>query len=191
MLRYYAWTVGALWLALIAYWIYAAIGAKPVARTETWQSRLLYSAPLWIVGIVMLGNGHWQPWPLPAHFVPIRTPILILGTFLTAAGTAFAIWARVALGANWSGEVTVKENHDLVTTGPYGLTRHPIYTGILLAFVGTAIVVGQYRAILCLVLLAASFWYKLGIEERLMRETFGQAYDAYALRVKALVPFIV
>jgi protein-S-isoprenylcysteine O-methyltransferase Ste14 len=191
MLRYYAWTVGVLWLALVAYWIYAAVGAKPVARTETWQSRVTYSAPLWIVAIVMLGNGHWQPGVLAVHFLPIRTWILILGTVLTAAGVAFAIWARVTLGDNWSGEVTVKEGHDLITTGPYALARHPIYTGILLAFVGTTIVVGQWRAVFCLVLLAVSFWYKLGIEERLMRETFGAAYDAYAQRVKALVPFVV
>jgi protein-S-isoprenylcysteine O-methyltransferase Ste14 len=191
MLRAYAWTVGVLWLALVAYWIYAAADAKPVARAETWQSRVTYSAPLWIVAIVMLGNARWQPWPLTAHFLPMRTWILVVGTLLTAAGVAFAVWARIAIGTNWSAEVTVKEGHDLITTGPYALTRHPIYTGILLAFVGTTIVVGEWRAVFCLVLLAASFWYKLGIEERVMRETFGAAYDAYARRVKALVPFVI
>ncbi len=87
--------------------------------------------------------------------------------------------------------MTVKQDHTLVTHGPYALARHPIYTGLSLAFLGTAFAIGEWRGLAAFVIATASFWYKLRIEERVMRETFGDAYDRYAERVRALIPFVL
>jgi protein-S-isoprenylcysteine O-methyltransferase Ste14 len=95
------------------------------------------------------------------------------------------------LGTNWSADVTVKHDHELIEAGPYAYSRHPIYTGLVLALFGTALAVGETRALIAFVIALASLWYKMGLEERVMRRTFGAAYDAYTRRVKALIPFVV
>jgi len=87
--------------------------------------------------------------------------------------------------------VTIKQDHELVTSGPYAFVRHPIYTGLLLAIGGSAIALGEWRGVVALVLAAAALWMKLRVEERWMREQFGAAYTAYAARVAALVPFVL
>ncbi len=110
---------------------------------------------------------------------------------VTAAGLLFSVWARAHLGRNWSGSVTIKADHELITTGPYRLARHPIYTGLLLAFAGTALIVAEWRAVLAFVIAFLALWRKLKLEERWMREQFGAAYDDYARRVAALVPFLL
>jgi protein-S-isoprenylcysteine O-methyltransferase Ste14 len=110
---------------------------------------------------------------------------------LTIAGCLFAIWARITLGANWSGRATVKAGHELITAGPYALARHPIYTGLLTACIGTAIGYGERRCLVGLLLIVLGFVIKMGQEERLMLETFPDAYAAYRRRVKALVPGVL
>ena len=113
-----------------------------------------------------------------------------IGTALLVAGLAFSIWARVTLGRNWSGTVTVKEDHELIQSGPYRLVRHPIYTGLLLALAGSAVAQDRWSGVLGVVLIFVSFWIKLLREEAWMRETFGEKYDAYCARTKRLVPFV-
>jgi protein-S-isoprenylcysteine O-methyltransferase Ste14 len=185
---YIGWLLTALWFGWLTYWIFASGNTKPTARSESWQARVAYSLPLWIA-VILLVNRHLGV--LSYRFLPDEMWLAIAGVAPTAGGLAFAIWARLHLGTNWSAEVTVKEGHELVRSGPYALARHPIYTGLSLALVGTAIAVGEWRAVVALALAVGSFWYKLGIEERVMRETFGQAYDAYARDVKALIPFVL
>jgi protein-S-isoprenylcysteine O-methyltransferase Ste14 len=85
--------------------------------------------------------------------------------------------------------VTIKEGHQLVTTGPYAIVRHPIYTGLLLAIAGSAIAIGEWRGVLAVVVAFASFLHKLRLEERWMRQQFGEAYRSYCRRVPALLPF--
>ena len=108
--------IAALWLGWLGYWIAASTQVKPVARSESWQSRVAYSVPLWISAFLLLDRhfGH----VLNRHLFPSMPWTLLLGTALTAAGIAFAVWARVVLGANWSAEVTVKEGHELSKPGP-------------------------------------------------------------------------
>lgn len=185
----FGFVLGALWLAWLAYWLISASNVKTVARAENWQSRLAYSAPLWLTAALLIFRG-W-PFGLGTQVLPSGTAPVFLGLVLTAAGLGIAIWARVHLGANWSGHVTVKEGHELIVSGPYALVRHPIYTGLSLAFLGTAIAIGEARAILALAVAVGSFWYKLQIEERVMLETFGPAYEDYRRKTKALVPFII
>jgi protein-S-isoprenylcysteine O-methyltransferase Ste14 len=180
----------ALWLCWIAYWTAASLAVKPSARRETMLSRLLHLGPL-ALAVVLI----WGPPPslaaLRTRFVPPSQAIAWSGAALVAAGLAFTVWARVHLGANWSGIVTVKRDHELVTSGPYAIVRHPIYTGLVLAFVGSAIALGELRGALAVVVVVASLWRKLRLEERWMAEQFGSEYVRYRGRVRALVPFVL
>ena len=178
-----------IWVAWLVYWAVASVGVKAAAQSESWQSRLSYSIPLWVAA-VLLFDRHLGP-VLDAHRFPFRLWLVIVGTILTAVGVMYAIWARRVLGANWSANVSVKQDHELIRSGPYALTRHPIYTGMLLALLGTALAVGEVRALIAIVLVIGSFWYKLSLEEKVMRQTFGQAYADYRRQVKALIPFLL
>jgi protein-S-isoprenylcysteine O-methyltransferase Ste14 len=110
---------------------------------------------------------------------------------LTLAGLLFTVWARTHLGRNWSGLVTIKQDHELITSGPYSTVRHPIYTGLLLAFVGSALARSELRGILAVVLVFWALWRKSRIEERWMRDQFGDAYREYSSHVAALIPFVL
>jgi protein-S-isoprenylcysteine O-methyltransferase len=110
---------------------------------------------------------------------------------LTILGSAFAIWARSALGGNWSAAVTVKKNHSLVQRGPYQVVRHPIYSGCLLAMLGTAIVFGEVGCFVAVVLALVAWWLKSRVEEEFMTQQFGDDYRSYQRSVKRLVPFLL
>ena len=134
-------------------------------------------------------------WPrtLPGGFLcgrllPAVPATFFCGAAITALGLAFAVWARVHLGRNWSGVVTLKEDHELIRSGPYALVRHPIYTGLLLGFVGSVIARGEWRGVLAFALVIGALWFKLRLEERWMIETFGDAYRRYHSEVPALIP---
>ena len=113
-----------------------------------------------------------------------------IGAAVTAAGLLFAVWARRHLGRNWSSSVTIKQGHELITTGPYALVRHPIYTGILTGFLGTAIALSQVRGVIGFVLIFAVLWAKLRMEEKWMRSQFGETYAIFAHQTAALVPYL-
>lgn len=168
-----------LWFAWAVYWMVAAVSNKATRRRESPVSRLAHVLPL-IIGGVLLGWGDVRPRSFMAYWV---------GVALISAGLAFAVWARVHLGRNWSGSVTVKEGHELIRTGPYAYVRHPIYTGLLTAVLGTAISSGTVRALIGLVIIAASLVRKLRTEEGFMRDTFPGEYARYSAEVPALIPF--
>jgi protein-S-isoprenylcysteine O-methyltransferase Ste14 len=124
------------------------------------------------------------------RFLPWSYATYWSGTALLALGLAFSVWARVYLGRNWSGTVTVKLDHELIRGGPYARVRHPIYTGLLLAFIGTAIVRAEWRGVLAVLIVFVALWRKLRLEERWMIETFGDQYRRYRERTAALIPFL-
>ena len=181
--------LGVLWLAWLAYWLAAARDVKPARRQESQASRLL-TVVLIIPAAVLLvvpGSGlHW----LGTRFLPDTMIAYWLGLLVVVAGLAFAVWARMHLGRNWSGTVTVKENHELIRSGPYGIVRHPIYTGLLIAMLGTAIVFGQWRGLLAFCFLTIAFLLKLRREERFMEESFPDTYPSYRAQVPALIPLL-
>ena len=107
------------------------------------------------------------------------------------AGLLFTIWARLYLGRNWSGVVTLKKDHELVRGGPYRFVRHPIYSGLLLAIAGSAVVRGEWRGVLALIIAFVALWRKLRLEERWLGEAFGEQYAAYRAEVAALIPFVL
>jgi len=144
---------------------------------------------------VHVSNGRWHFGPAPG-ILGLRLwpyPPLAVGwamVALTAAGVAFAWWARIYLGRLWSGSITRKEEHHVVDKGPYAIVRHPIYTGLLTAAVATTIATGTLHTVLGTVLLIVAYWMKAKLEERFLREELGpEAYDSYRRRVPMLVPF--
>jgi protein-S-isoprenylcysteine O-methyltransferase Ste14 len=182
---------GYLWLALGIFWLAGALTAKRTKRTQSPGSRLLQITPEIAAFFLLFGRVPWPRW-LRGRFVPGDTLAAAwVGLGLTAAGIAFAIWARLWIGRNWSGRVTIKEQHELIQNGPYAIVRHPIYSGFLLGILGTAIVHGELRALLALPLAALGWTFKLWMEESFMIQQFGSAYLDYKRRVKALVPFLV
>jgi len=185
-------TIKCAWLAFMLYWLWGWRRVKGAKRAEPFLPRLLkYWLPL-AIALGLLGPGDWFGGSfLHARIWPAMAMVAVLGALLTIAGVAFACWARYTLGRNWSSEVQLKQGHELIEQGPYGLVRHPIYTGLLLAFFGTALAIGEWRGLIALAIVASSFWFKLRLEERWMREQFGAGYLDYMQRVKALVPWIL
>ena len=180
--------IGWLWCAWALYWLVTAFSNKATQRREPLAGRLLHIVPLLVAGVLI--GWHDMPWPaLMQRLWPRSLALYWLGVALVAAGLAFAVWARVHLGRNWSGSVTVKEAHELIRTGPYGYVRHPIYTGLIAAVLGTVIASGTVRAMLALVIVAVSLLRKLRTEERFMRDTFPGEYQRYSAAVPALIPF--
>ncbi|MGH8254689.1 MAG: methyltransferase family protein [Steroidobacteraceae bacterium] len=178
------------WLAWVVGWWLFALNVKATVRRQAVFPRLvnmalLFSAfgLLWarlvpVRGLMerFLPGSQWQFWAA-------------LGAVLTVIGLLFTVWARVILGRNWSGMYpTVKADHELITAGPYGTVRHPIYSGMTLAMIGTALAIGQWRAVLAVALALVAVVHRMVVEERFMREQFGASYDAYAEHVRAFVP---
>lgn len=179
-----------LWLVWGAYWLISAGGGKAVARKESVASRLGHLVPLFFAGYLLAADR------LPGGFLcgrawPATAASRWTGLALLSLGLAFSVWARLSIGRNWSATVTVKEDHELVRTGPYRFVRHPIYTGLLLGFIGTAVALAEWRGVLAVTLVFIALWRKLRLEERWMGETFGDRYTAYKHEVRALVPFLL
>jgi protein-S-isoprenylcysteine O-methyltransferase Ste14 len=178
-----------LWVAWCVYWYVSSRDTKASRRVESPGSRAAHILPL-IVAAALL----WLP-TLPGGFLcgrllPRTPTTYLVGVALVAIGLGFSVWARVHLGRNWSGIVTLKEGHELIRSGPYALARHPIYTGLLLAFAGSALARDEWRGVLAVAIVFVALWRKLRLEERWMVETFGDAYQRYRADVKALIPFV-
>lgn len=148
------------WLFVIAYWFISAIGTKKVQSQENLFKRLIqYWLPL-IIAILLLGPGEWFGHSLiRENFVPHINFIGNIGLSICVIGAIIACWSRYQLGKNWSLSVQKKENHELIRHGIYRIIRHPIYTGILLLFIGNTIIVGDYRGIIAVIIVFTSFWF--------------------------------
>jgi protein-S-isoprenylcysteine O-methyltransferase Ste14 len=182
--------IGTLWAAWAIYWFVASVRVKQNRREESALSRAGHIVPLgiaaWMLWTPALPNGF-----LGGRFLPDVPATYWTGVVLVAFGLLFAIWARNVLGRNWSGIVTLKQDHELIRSGPYRYVRHPIYTGLLIAFAGSAIARGEWRGLVALAIVFFALWRKLRLEERWMVETFGDAYVRYRTEVRALIPFVL
>jgi protein-S-isoprenylcysteine O-methyltransferase Ste14 len=180
-----------LWVTLGVVWLVGALTVKRTERTQSSSSRAQHLALEVAAFFLVFGRIQWPAW-LEWCFVPEQSmAVRWIGLALTATGIGFAIAARLWIGGNWSGRVTIKEQHQLIQNGPYALVRHPIYSGFLLALLGTAIVHGELRGLLGFALAALGWVLKLRTEEAFLAQQFGDAYSDYKRRVKALVPFVV
>ena len=181
------------WLSFLMYWAVSAVGVK-----KDVQQRGSYGASLIVRVVIIVALATWissgRLAPLVAKIAPYTDhpslTLQIVGILLCFAGIAFAIWARVHIGRNWSPVPTLKEDHELVTSGPYRIVRNPIYTGILLAFLGSALAGGlvYYFLFVCFLFV---FGYRVFREDRLMMERFPNTYPAYRRKTKALIPYVV
>jgi protein-S-isoprenylcysteine O-methyltransferase Ste14 len=179
-----------MWVGWLLLWRVMAFNVKAAARSESPASRLSHLAPLVFAGC-LIAAPHVPFAALNQRFVAPALWPAALGAALTFAGAAFSIWARFIIADNWSSDVQLKRDHELIVAGPYRWVRHPIYTGLLLMFAGTALAVGEWRGVLAVAIAALALWRKLRIEEAFMRLNFGEAYARYAARTPALMPFVI
>jgi protein-S-isoprenylcysteine O-methyltransferase Ste14 len=173
---------GAFCLVWAIGWIYNLVKAPATQKRSAFL-------PIWIISIVaivlivqLIPSRFWT-------FMTFITPWLqIVGAACLIIFTAFALWARWALGIMWSSMPVIKVGHQLRTDGPYRITRHPIYTGILGMLLGTVLISGGGAWLLLFVIVAVALVIKVALEERLLEETFGEQYIRYQHQVPQLVP---
>jgi len=165
---------GGVYSALVRYWLLRVGVALGIILALRLSARL---------------NGGSVPRGLVMYW---QQPPAILGwsaAALTVCGIAFAIWARVYLGQNWSSHPTVKVDHELVTSGPYRYVRHPIYTGLMLAAFGAALIVSPFGFVIFVVIFLV-FFFRIDKEEKLLLALFPNEYAVYQTQTKRLIPFI-
>jgi len=172
------------WSALTFFWRAAAKKASPAKSSESRKSRrvhqTLLNTALLLVALPIRGP---RPRPLPDAIW-----IAWLGLGIQTASAVLAVRARQHLASQWSGEITIKVDHELIRSGPYRFVRHPIYTGILGMFLGAAIVSGGWQGILGLGMSCGAYWRKIRLEEANLRKAFGPVYDAYRRETGSLIP---
>jgi len=181
--------LGALWLAWLAYWISAARTVKDARRQESSTSRAAHVVPLVLAGALLASSRLPVPW-LQLRLLPATAATYWAGVAILIAGLGFTVWARQHLAGNWSGTITLKRDHELIRSGPYRLVRHPIYTGLLTAVLGTAVAMNDWRGVLAFVIMAAAMVRKIGLEERWLGEAFPHEHRRYRAEVPALIPFL-
>ena len=180
------WTIPILWLLWLGYWWFEARNTARAQKSESLLTAVLYRGAT-VVGILLI-FGLKRPW---AQLWPVSVPSLGVAVILMLCGFAFTIWARRHLGRYWSARVTLKEGHQLIESGPYGLVRHPIYSGLLLSMAATVMTIGTLQSLCGYALLVGALIFKLAAEERLLAANLGQAYRDYQKRVKALIPGLI
>ena len=178
-----------LWLIFYLYWAISAFGAKKnVGGAKAWTHGAGIRIVLFIVFILFLRSSYAQQlWNIFGGQENLA--VQIIGVALVAIGLGFAVWARRHLGRNWSGTPNIKVDHELVTSGPYRFVRHPIYTGWLLAIIGSALVAGFIWFIVFAIFCIMFIW-RIGVEEKMMNQLFPTQYPDYKKRTKALIPFV-
>ncbi len=170
----------------VAFWVYWLIAAYSMKRGHvTWSHELRIRAVIVVLAILLLRVGAFRG---GSHHT-VDPGLAGLGIALFVLGLGLAIWARVHIGRNWGTPMSQKDDPELVTSGPYRFVRHPIYSGILLAGVGTAVALGWFWLI-AVALAGIYFVYSATVEERYLTEQFPDAYPAYRRSSKMLVPFI-
>lgn len=175
------------WYVFGAYWLITSLRVKPTKMREKSADRVV-TLVLVVLGFNLLFANWLRVGPLRLRFMPQEPWIEGFGIALTCVGVAIAIWARYSIGEYWSARVTLKEGHQLIRSGPYAFVRHPIYTGMLVASSGTALVVGEWRGILAVVILLAAHSRKALREEGLLATEFGAEYAAYRRSTGFLFP---
>lgn len=181
--------IQALWAAWALYWWVTSKRVKEARRREAVWSRIAHFGPLSLSGILLALPT--MPGVLGERFLPLSWTGYWVGLLIVSIGLGLCVRARIVLGTNWSASVTIKHGHEIVRRGPYRWTRHPIYSGLLLAFAGSAIARGEWRGVLAVAIALAALWRKLRLEQRWLAEEFGEAYADYQRSVAALIPFVL
>ena len=177
-----------IWLIWLASWVGASFWSGQTRKHVTVIKTSRYHA------LIVLGGILFTPWTSrilgeTPFWNPGETGVYLL-TVVTLAGIAFTWWARIHLGRFWSNAITHKEGHKVIDTGPYGLVRHPIYTGLILGMIATGIAVGTVSAVLGAILISLGMAWKAKMEEVFLAQELGPDYVAYRQRVPMIIPFL-
>jgi len=175
------------WIILIVYWVISAFRVRKNIKAEPVGSRLAISLVA-IGAFELLFRSRLTSGMLQGSFMPDIPVVRYLGIALLWGGVAFAIWARYHIGEYWSARVAVKEDHRVIDSGPYAHVRHPIYSGILLGLIGTALAVGNWRAVIVFIVILIVLILKALAEEKYLTEQLGSAYVEYKKRTGMLSP---
>lgn len=175
------------WVVFVLYWIVNAIRTRATVRTESSASRyaILF---LEVAGFVLLFRHSAGIGFLGTQFMHRTLASAIVGSIITWMGIGLAIWARYHLAENWSARVTIKQDHQLIRTGPYARLRHPIYSGLILAAIGSAVVIDQWRCVLGVCLIVTGFCIKARKEETMLTQQFGEAFHEHQKHTGFLIP---
>ncbi|HUK38148.1 MAG TPA: isoprenylcysteine carboxylmethyltransferase family protein [Methanomicrobiales archaeon] len=179
-----------IWIPFWVYWFVSAARTRSAARCRQPFPPLLLLTFLLILGWALLA-GAAPAGLFAARVIPEGNGIDLSGLAVTVLGLSLAVWARVHLGKNWSSRPTIRVGHTLVRTGPYRFVRNPIYTGLLVAYTGTAVVIGAFWAFALIFFLLASFLVRIRGEEKILLGEFGEEYERYRREVRALIPWIL
>ena len=187
-MNYELW-IGISWIVFIVVWMISALAAKPEVRRQSTGSALLHRFAF-LAAVLLLFTHIPLPGGLDLRLIPKTRTVLSIALAMTVVGIGFAFCARFYLGGNWSSNVTIKRDHELVRSGPYTFVRHPIYSGILLALLGTVLEMGEVRSLLGLALAMVGLKMKSAMEEKFMTQQFGPQYAEYKREVKGIIPFV-
>jgi protein-S-isoprenylcysteine O-methyltransferase Ste14 len=169
------------WIIFLVYWLASAFDAKK-GRAGRRRRPMFGMTALAVIVLLRVFRG---------GSLAVHSPALVaIGAAVFAAGIAVAVWARVQLGRNWGMPMTEKAEPELVTSGPYRFVRHPIYSGLLAALLGTALA-NNLLGLIVVVILGSYFYYAASVEERNLTATFPTAYPAYRGHTKMLIPFVL
>lgn len=187
MVGFTVYLVVACWLIVGGYWVISSLFVKRTVERESLWWRLLIPI-IFFVGVSL--NRDRLP-ALDAKLWSHTLAVGLGGDVIVLLGVGVVLWARIVLGGNWSGNVAIKEDHELIARGPYAYARHPIYSGFLLMGLGSAVIYGRLGGLVFLAAAAFGLWLKALREERLLARHFPAAYPPYKERVKALIPFVI
>lgn len=186
----YDWLIIALWLVFIVYWAVSGVRTKRSVGARPWRWEVAFRVIVVALILAALDVPGVRSAVKAEQVRAARSPLIgLAGAVLCALGVGLAIWARAHIGRNWGMPMSRKEDPELVTSGPYGLVRHPIYAGMIVAMLGSTIGLSLFW-VLPLVLFGGYFVYSARREERLMTEQFPEQYPAYKAHTKMLLPFL-
>ena len=175
------------WIVFVLYWIVSAIRTRDTLQTESSASRYAILL-IEIAGFVLLFRHSAGVGFLGERFMDRTLASAIIGSILSWVGIGLAIWARYHLAEYWSARITIKQDHQLIRTGPYARLRHPIYSGIILAAIGSAVVIDQWRCVLGVCLVLIGYCIKARKEETMLTQQFGDAFREHQTQTGFLIP---
>ena len=177
------------WIVWLVSWFAAAAWSERTVRRPAVRREVLYRV-LTVAGAMLMFGFNPRGVRADTPLWPVAPAIGWLLAGLVIGGFLFTWWARIHLGQLWSSSVTRKEHHHVVDTGPYAIVRHPIYTGLLLAIIGTVLLRVTIITLTGGTFIGAGIYVKARVEEEFLRQQLGEPYDAYARRIPMLVPFL-
>jgi protein-S-isoprenylcysteine O-methyltransferase Ste14 len=176
------------WIAWVVYWVIMAFTTK---RTIERRGVVGYRLVALILFVGCVATERLLHVSSKSQLWQTMLALGVVTDCIVLAGAAFTVWARITLGRNWSAEVTFKQDHELIESGPYALARHPIYTGLIVMALGTAINYGRATGFALFFSLCGGLWWKARQEEQIMSRHFPDTYAEYKTRVRAIIPFVL